>query len=113
MASQFDMDSDNARRTIQFLWRTGLIERRGNVLAVDSQVRKTLVEKNDEALILALHCRVKFIGELLYELRESKSLQELRDIAEKYGLKWQTIAQVQRRRGWLQSANLIEVKKIN
>ena len=110
MCSEFGMSSRNVRDAINFLIRTDLIERRGNILVVDSQVRKMLAEKSDEGMIAKLHCRVKFIGEMLYELQESKSFGEILNAAEKYGLKWETDAQVQRRRGWLQSAKLIELR---
>ena len=59
-------------------------------------------------LIAIIHSRVKFVGEMLSELDQPKSTEELRQVAGRYGLDWETHTQIDNRRGWLQSAKLID-----
>ena len=63
----------------------------------------------DGILIALLHSRVKFVGEMLAELRgEPRSIEELRIAANDYGLNWGSKNQITRRRGWMVSAKMIE-----
>ena len=66
-------------------------------------------EENESGVLVAvIHSRVQYIGEMLAELVEPKSADELRKAAVRYGLNWDTAGQVNIRRGWLESAGLIE-----
>ena len=45
---------------------------------------------------------------MLAELQEPKSAEDLRDVAKSYDLNWDSLTQIDNRRGWLASARLIE-----
>ncbi len=65
----------------------------------------------DRKLVIGLlHSRVRFIGEMLEYLREAHTVPETLAYAnDRYSMGWSSSAQVNRRRGWLQSAGFISV----
>jgi hypothetical protein len=97
-----------ASQRASFLRKIDVIEERSGVCHVGSWASRWR-ETGDPRLIVALvHSRCRFIGELLAELRTPRTSAELRDIAgERYGLGWDTLTQIDNRRGWLQSAGML------
>ena len=64
---------------------------------------------NDSILMAQFHSQIRFYGEMLAEISKgASSTEELHSTARKYGLNWSAHTQVDRRRGWLQSAGMIE-----
>jgi hypothetical protein len=60
--------------------------------------------------IALLHSRVRFIGEFLKFATTARSPAEVLALAnQRYGCGWSTQAQVSRRRGWLQSAGMLQM----
>ena len=93
----------------QFLASAALIE-------VDEQNRLTMtplaeawsVSQDDKFLISILHSRFQFIGEMMEALREPQKPSDLLTVANSYKLSWNGPQQISNRRGWLQSAGMIE-----
>ncbi|MCY4193049.1 MAG: hypothetical protein OXF04_01960 [bacterium] len=99
----------NAEYIVRFLHNDDVLEYTVNRIHLSEYAKRWYVEKDNEILIGLLHSRVKFFGELLAELRDQpRSIKELRRAAQQYGLNWESNGQLGRRRGWLESAGLIE-----
>lgn len=100
----------SARNREAFLRKVGIITVRDERCYVSDQTAKWLQTGDVDTLMALIHSRMCFFGEMLAEVQTPRRPEELRSIAEeKYGLKWNTTTQVQLRRGWLQSAKVIQV----
>ena len=108
MRRRFEISETSARHRLAFLRNAGLMRHSGGIVSVQENIRKWMQNGGDDIPIATIHSRIKFVGEMLSELEEPKSAEALRKVASNYGLHWQTSTQIQMRRGWLQSANLIE-----
>ena len=89
----------------------GLLQRRPDRrITVTEEARRWLDGAGDVYLITVLHRHVRFVGELLAELRpKGLTAEEIRQVAnDKYLLEWSGVDQVRRRCAWLQAANLVE-----
>lgn len=107
---QFGSSENNARFMTNYLRRIGfLIETSGHVTA--SQPLLDAVERGDSDIVLAtMHSRVRFFGEMMEFLRSPHSSDQILDYAnDSFGMGWSTKAQIQRRRGWMESAGAIEI----
>ena len=88
---------------------TVVVESRG-VAEPSAWAREWRDTGRHEVIIGLLHSRVRFVGELLAETRQPRTVSQLLEIAnERYGMSWSTQAQIARRRGWLQSAGYLTV----
>ena len=105
---RFTISETSARHRVAFLRKAGLIRNSDGIVSVDERIRRWMQNGEDDIPVAIIHSRIKFIGEMLSELEEPKSTDEVRKAAARYGLVWQRNTQVLNRRGWLQSANLIE-----
>jgi len=106
--SRLAVSEASARLEVGFLVRIGLLVESAGVFALGPVAERWLANHEPAPLIALLHARVRFVGELLHELREPRTDTEILDIAnEHYGMAWQTKAQIRRRRGWLESAGLL------
>ena len=105
---RFGSSAGNARHIGLFLRRTGFVDEVAGLLE-PSTVGAALLHHRDDALVLAhLHQRARFVGELLAAVSQPRTTTELLAIAnDHYGMGWTTKAQIQRRRGWLQSVGAI------
>ena len=108
---RFDISETSARLRLAFLHNSGLMSQIDGIVSVDERIRQWMKVGGDHIPIALIHSRIKFIGEMLSELEMPKSVEELRKAAVRYGLDWQTYTQLDNRRGWLQSAKLIERAK--
>ncbi len=64
---------------------------------------------DDRIVGALLHSRCQLIGELLAAAREPQSTEQLLRVAnDRYGMGWDTQTQIANRRGWLQSAGMLE-----
>ena len=108
MRRRFEISETSARHRLAFLRNAGLMHQSGGIVSVQENIRYWMQNGGDDIPIETIHSRIKFVGEMLSELEEPKSAEALRKVASRYGLHWQTSTQIQMRRGWLQSANLIE-----
>ena len=88
--------------------RAGIIDSDSGVLSLSDLTRRWLETGDARIPVAIVHSRIRFVGEMLAELREPKSTQELLIAARRYGLTWNTPTPIHQRRGWLQSAGLVE-----
>ena len=109
MQEQFDLTHKSARSRESFLRKAGITQSVGGRVQITAEADRWYTAGNDGVLIALLHSRVQFIGEMLAQLLDTpKSPGELQKLAESYGLFWENRAQIRLRRGWLESARLIE-----
>lgn len=109
MCTKFDISQNSSRMRLRFLERAGLVHQPDGVLRLEERTRNWLDDGADELVIAVMHSRVKFVGEILEELNSPKSIEQLREIAAScHGLDWERLGQINVRRGWLESAKLIE-----
>ena len=113
MSEEFHVSENSARVSLAFLRKSTLLHYRDGIVSANEQIRQWMCEpkKDSDVLIGIMHSRVKFVGEMLSELDEPKSTEALRQAASRYGLDWETHTQIDNRRGWLQSAKLIDGAK--
>ena len=105
----FGLSEVSARSREGFLHRAGILESPSGQLALSKPAGRWFVTKDDGILIALLHSRLQYFGEMLAELSsEPRSIKELRLNAQSYGLHWNKVDQVRRRRRWLQAASMIE-----
>jgi hypothetical protein len=98
----------NAEFIVDFLARTSLLEERAGVVMVTDEGSYWLSTDDPRYLIALLHARVRFIGELLLILDQPRTIESVRREANTgFKMGWTTRAQIDRRRGWLQSAGAI------
>ncbi|MDE0156494.1 MAG: HNH endonuclease [Gammaproteobacteria bacterium] len=104
--SQFTSDC------VKFLLRAGLIEQEDNGILQLPELMYRWIETKDNSIPIALiHSHIKFIGELLAEMEEPKTVKELLDAAvNNYSFGWEQDLQVKRRCRWLMSAGMIKTE---
>ena len=106
---RLDVTEGSARQRAAFLQKAGWVEVREGRCRLAGETKQWLETGSADILIAVLHSRCRFIGEMVAELAEPLSTDEVRSIAARYGLELKTTGQIDNRRGWLQSAGLIRV----
>lgn len=106
LAMTFDLSETSARVRISFLQSASLLS--SGIVSIDEHLHQWLEGGPSYIPIAIIHSRIRFVGEMMKELRQPRSAEGLRREAARYGLDWQTLSQIDSRRGWLQSAKLIE-----
>ncbi len=107
--SHFNLSGGSAIWRERFLHKAGVLESSANQIKLSEHASRWYLASDDGILIGLLHSRLQFLGEMLSELREGpRTLEELRQAAKKYDLNWDTDNQGHIRRGWLESAKLVE-----
>ena len=92
-----------------FLRAVGVVQVEDGLCLISKETRQWIQKGRADILIATLHSRCRFVGEMLNELGRPLSTAETLNVAARYGLRWATNTQIDNRRGWLQSSNLIEV----
>lgn len=106
----FAVTSKRANLMASFLRKVTVVIDSGGVAAPSEWANAWLESRRNEIIIGLVHSRVRFVGEMLAEMRKPRTASELLDIAnQQYGMMWSTQAQIARRRGWLQSAGYLAV----
>jgi hypothetical protein len=114
MQETFDASDHSARMQLNFLERASLLAGHSDPVEITPPASHWLRTDDAAFLIGLLHSRIRFVGEMLLLLREVDSGERLLEKAnERYGVGWNTRAQIDRRRGWLQSAGFLEVDEEN
>lgn len=99
----------SARNAVAFLERVSLLKARAGEVEATPEARYWLSSGNPGYFIALMHSRVRLIGELLQLLEDRPTSEELLELAnDLYGMGWKSRAQIDRRRGWLESAGAIE-----
>lgn len=110
LSEQFGSSASNARHISLFLRRVALVDEHAGLLNLSDVSRRWMSENDDDLIVAQIHARVRFVGEMLAILDQPRSIEEILAVAaSRFGLNWTTKAQIQRRRGWLQSAGMIDV----
>ena len=105
----YSLDPYVALVQIQGLQKYGLLEKESNHLAATSSSERWLATERVEHIVGAMHANLKFVGELLHEIRQPTTRKSLLETANtRYGFGWQKDSQVAYRLGWLRSAGLAE-----
>ncbi len=105
----FGYERKNSEDIVRNLFRRGVLESAAGQVTLNKHASHWLTSEDDAILIALLHSRIQFFGEMLAELSGAPlSIEELHESAKKFGLNWDTLSQLQHRRGWLESAKLIE-----
>ena len=109
MQKHFELSKGSADFRVGFLEKAGVLESAANQVRLSDYASLWHMSPDDGILIGLLHSRLQFFGEMLAELSEGlRSIEELRQTAKKYDLNWNSPTQVRLRRGWLESAKMIE-----
>lgn len=110
ITEQFGVSDNHARFCVNFLERTSLLTAEANRVELSPHGSYWLEERDVAYLIGLLHSRLRLVGELLEMLAEPRSPDRLLELAnERYGMGWNSRAQIDRRRGWLQSTGAVEI----
>ena len=108
ISGAFDVKESTAATQVAFLRKVGLVESNDGRVRLPDAMRRWLDCGKHQIPIGRIHRRLRFFGEMLAETVRPRSDDELLQAAGKYGLIWDTPAQVVRRRGWLESGGFIE-----
>jgi hypothetical protein len=104
----FGIGTNSSGLTIHFLLGVGLLSTTSDVMELTPAARAWLASGDAWYLVALLHSRVQFIGELISSVAEAREQMEVLGIANRdYSMRWQTLAQVRVRRGWLESIGVI------
>lgn len=100
------------REAARYLASVGLVQTKGERIAVTELARAWLASADDEVLIRILHARVQYFGELLAVLDGaggSASNTDLLDAGQaRYAMNWTSLDPIRRRTSWLRAAKLVE-----
>lgn len=109
VASHFGLTESAARLRLSFLKKVGFLSVDSGVWVLPEFIKQWLLDRDPIQLVARLHHRVQFIGEMLKGLEEPMTTADLRHWAcDQYLMGWETNTQIDNRRGWLQSAGLME-----
>lgn len=107
---EYDVSEHSSRMSLLFLERTSLLSVGTDQVELTDHGEYWLQSGDATYLVGLLHSRMQLMGELMKLLEEHGSPDRLLEEADRrYGMGWNTRAQVDRRRGWLQSAGMLEV----
>jgi hypothetical protein len=110
LAREFSVSDRRSYALAVFLRRTGFLEGAGGAVEIGEWAARWRANSDPRIPIALLHSRVRFIGEFLKFTTTPRSMAEVLALAnERYGCGWSTQAQVSRRRGWLQSAGMLQM----
>ena len=105
-AQRFNATDRVAKDYVNSLFRCGLLKKEGDHI----ECAFPRSRDRDRRIIETIDDRVEFISDMLREARDGISEEELASLAEsKYGLA-SNIDQIHQRRGWLQSAGMLEIR---
>lgn len=109
ITEEFGVSENHARFGIDFLERASLLTAEANRVELSAHGTYWLAERDMAYLVGLLHSRLRLVGELLEMLTDPTTPDRLLELAnERYGMGWNSRAQIDRRRGWLQSAGAVE-----
>ena len=107
-AEQFRLTAKASANRISFLKRSGLVNASASACGAGPATMEWMQSGDSGLLIRQIHSTTRFIGEMLDELREPRSAEELLYCAnEHFSMGWMSTMQINNRRGWLQSAGLL------
>lgn len=106
---KFGISEGSSEDMVRSMVKIRILETTGSQITLNQHANQWFESGEDGIIVALLHSQVRFFGEMLAELREAPlTVGELHEAAEKYDLNWETQSQIEKRRGWLESAKLIE-----
>ena len=106
----YSVTDNRANLMTSFLKKITVVAESGGVAVPSEWASAWRNTARNEIIIGLLHSRVRFVGEMLAETRQPRTVSQLLEIANVlYDMAWSTQAQIARRRGWLQSAGYLVV----
>ena len=110
MRDQFAITAGSAYSRWRSLCRAGLLTEADCGCVLTDACAEWRLNDDPAQLMTQVHRNIRFFGELLALLDNPKTTEELRHAAnERYPMGWQATTQINMRRGWLQSAGMIEL----
>jgi len=111
LAKEFRITPGNARLAILFLDGAGLLASSSGIVQPTQEAARWRESADSRIVVSVLHQRIRFIGEMIGCVIQPRRSEEILVSANRdYALGWETIAQVNIRRGWLQSAGALVVE---
>ena len=110
----YSVTDNRANLMTLFLKKITVVAESGGVAVPSEWASAWRNTARNEIIIGLLHSRVRFVGEMLAETRQPRTVSQLLEIANVlYDMSWSTQAQIARRRGWLQSAGYLSLTRTN
>jgi hypothetical protein len=98
-----------ARLRESFLRKIGIVTVQGGACSLGPWTDKWMASNDHRIMVALLHARCQFIGEMLAAASSPSTNEGLLAVAnDHYGMGWDTQTQIVNRRGWLQSAGMLE-----
>lgn len=111
MASHYSISDEYSRLSVGFLRKLGLLHDENGVCVLPDVMHAWLRDNDLTPLMVILHDKVRFIGEMLAALDVPQNSEELHRWAnEKYRMSWKSRGQIGLRRAWLQSAGFVRLE---
>ena len=109
MRDAFAITAGSAYSRWRTLCRAGLLVKAASVCRPTPACETWLRGDDPAPLMTQVHNSIRFFGELLRQLDNPMTTEELRHAATAhYRMGWQATTQIDNRRGWLQSAGMVE-----
>jgi hypothetical protein len=110
LAREFGVSDRRSYALALFPRRGGFLQATGGAVELSEWAARWRAGSDPRIPVALMHSRVRFIGEFLKITTTPRSTAEVLALAnQQYGCGWSTQAQVDRRRGWLQSAGMLQV----
>ena len=110
ISDEFELSATSTKQRQSFLRRIGLFGVDSDVCNLSSWALRWLESGDPNIVIALLHGRCRVVGEMMAELHRPLTPEDLLAVLNrKYGLSWDTLTQIDNRRGWLQSAGVITI----
>ncbi|WP_420625715.1 hypothetical protein [Candidatus Poriferisodalis sp.] len=110
----YSLDPYVALVQIQALQKYGLLEKASDLIAATSPSNHWLETRRADFVIGTMHANLKFVGELIHEVRLPRTRKSLLKTANnRYGFGWQKDSQIAYRLGWLRSAGFAQLQPGN
>lgn len=114
IAEMFGVTKARSDLLSSFVRKAGFLIDRGQAIDLSEWSTSWISSADPRIVVGLLHSRIRFVGEMLITAEEPRTTGELLEIAnQQYGCDWSTKAQIDRRRGWLQSAGMLELDETN
>lgn len=110
VSQHFAVGARRSEIVVGFLTRIGLLRNEAARLHLTPEASHWLAGRDNGFLLAVIHCRVRYVGELLADLDTPRTIQELLQHANSnYGMNWTSSGQIVRRRHLLGGLGAIEL----
>ncbi len=106
---QYGLNERVATQQVEMLRKFGLVDVGVKRCTPSNEAVRWMESGRSEIVIGTIHANIRFIGELLQELRHPQSREQLRLVAnDAFGFRWQGVNPIGFRLNWLRSGGLAE-----